>query len=174
MVDGTGSGQGAVQDPGAGEGPDAAARPSPTAPEEPSPAAPRRAPPPLEPLAPGERPWPIAVSAVVAFALGALTLTLFLAGAKVAGTKPSAASVVVYTGLMFGLGVGVWRRRYWAVLGFEALLAVGVIGFSLAAIRVTSTAWFVISLIVIVASGFLFFKLARIIGRIQAGTRGTE
>jgi hypothetical protein len=82
--------------------------------------------------------------------------------------------VIVYTGLMFGLGVGVWRRRYWAVLGFQALLAVGVIGFALAAIRVTSAGWLAISLIVMAATGFLFWKLVRIMGRIQAGTRRTE
>jgi hypothetical protein len=60
------------------------------------------------------------------------------------------------------------------VLGFQALLAVGVIGFALAAIRVTSAGWLAISLIAMAATGFLFWKLVRIMGRIQAGTRRTE
>jgi hypothetical protein len=122
-----------------------------------------------EPLAPGERPWPIVAGALVAFALGALTLSLFVADVKVAGSRPAPAPVFVYTGLMLGLAIGVWRLRYWAVLGLQALLAIGALGFTLAAIRVTSVAWLVICAALIVACGFLFFKLARIVGRIQPG-----
>jgi 4-hydroxybenzoate polyprenyltransferase len=119
-----------------------------------------------EPLAPGERPWPIVAGALVAFALGALTLALFLADVKVAGSRPAAAPVFVYTGLMFGLGTGVWRRRYWAVLALQALLAIGLLAFALAAIRATSVAWLAICVVLIGAGGFLFFRLVGVIGRI--------
>ena len=125
--------------------------------------------PPLQPFSPGERPWPIVACAVLAFTLGALTLILFIVGAKVAGTRPPAAPVFVYTGLMLGLGLGVWRMRYWAVLAFQALLAVGVLGFALAAVRVTSVLWLAICVVVIVAGAGLFWKLVRVLGRIQAG-----
>ena len=125
--------------------------------------------PPLQPFPPGERPWPIVACAVLAFALGALTLILFIVGAKVAGTRPPPAPVFVYTGLMLGLGLGVWRMRYWAVLAFQALLAVGVLGFALAAVRVTSVLWLAICVVVIVAGAGLFWKLVRVLGRIQAG-----
>jgi hypothetical protein len=124
---------------------------------------------PLQPLQPGERPWPIVACALLAFVLGGLTLGLFIAGVEVAGTRPSAAPVFVYTGLMLGLGVGVWRMRYWPVLAFQALLAVSVLGFALAAIRVTNLLWLAICVVVILAGGLLFWKLVRIIGRIQAG-----
>jgi hypothetical protein len=126
---------------------------------------------PLQPFAPGERPWPVVACAVLAFALGALTLGLFIGDVRVAGTRPSAAPVVVYAGLMVGLGIGVWRMRYWPVLAFEALLAVGVLGFALAAIRATSLLWLAVCAAVIVIGGLLFWKLVRILGRIQAGER---
>jgi len=125
-----------------------------------------------EPLAPGERPWPLVAGALVAFALGALTLALFLADVKVAGSRPAAAPVFVYAGLMLGLGVGVWRRRYWAVLALQALLAIGLLAFSLAAIRATSVAWLVICVAVIGGGGFLFFKLVGVIGRIPPSDQG--
>lgn len=123
----------------------------------------------LQPLAPGERPWPAIACALVAFGLGGLTLGLFIAGVRVSGTRPPVAPVLVYVGLMLGLGIGVWRLRYWAVLAFQALLAIGVLGFALAAIRVTSVLWLAICVGVICAGGALFWKLVRVAGRIQAG-----
>ncbi len=125
----------------------------------------------LTPYEPGERPWPIVVSALTAFVLGALTLVLFLSGAKVSGQKPSLSVVVVYTCLMFGCASGIWRMRYWAVLGFQTLLAIGILGFALAAIRVTSAGWLCVCLLVIVFAGFLFVKLVRVLGRLQAPSR---
>ncbi len=122
----------------------------------------------LVPLEPGERPWPLVVSALLAFALGALTLVLWATRAEVNGEQPSLSVVIVYSGLMFALAAGTWRVRYWAVLGFQALLAIGILGFALAAIRVTSVLWLLICLVVISVSGVLFWKLVRIVGRIQA------
>ncbi len=51
--------------------------------------------------------------------------------------------------------------RYWAVLGFQALLAIGILGFALAAIRVTSVLWLLVCLAVISVSGVLFWKLVQ-------------
>ena len=128
-------------------------------------------PPPLEPYAAGERPWPIVVSALVAVALGTLTLSLWLTDVKVAGTRPSASVVIVYTALMYGCASGVWRMRYGAVLAFQALLAMGILGFALAAIQVTSVTWLLICGAVICAAGWLFWKLVRVLGRLQATAR---
>jgi hypothetical protein len=122
----------------------------------------------LVPLEPGERPWPLVASSLVAFALGALTFVLWATHAEVNGAQPSLSVVIVYSGLMFALSAGTWRIRYWAVLGFQALLAIGILGFALAAIRVTSVLWLLICLAVISFSGVLFWKLVRIVGRIQA------
>ena len=97
----------------------------------------------LVPLAPGERPWPIVVCALLAFALGSLTLVLYLADVTVDGSRPTLNVVVVYLCLMFGLGINVWRMRYWAVMAFQALLALAIFGFAIATIRVTDVLWLV-------------------------------
>lgn len=107
------------------------------------------------------------VSALIAFALGTLTLCLYLAHVKVAGQQPAVSVVIVYTGLMFSCAAGTWRMRYWAVLAFQTLLAIGILGFALALIRVTSLPWLLICLAVIVVAGFLFWKLVRVLGRLQ-------
>ena len=51
---------------------------------------------------------------------------------KVAGTHAAAGSTIAFAVLMFVCAIGMWLLRYWAVLGFMALLAIAVINFALA------------------------------------------
>ena len=127
----------------------------------------------LTPLRPGERPWPILVSTLIAFVLGMATLVLYLAGHKlpVGGRKPSVSYIVIYCALMFACAAGTYAMRYWAVLGFQTLLAIGILGFALALIKVTSVIWAIGCLAVIAAGGFLFWKLVRVLGRLQLPER---
>jgi len=125
----------------------------------------------LKPLAPGERPWPAVAAALLAYALGAFTLVLYLAGVTVSGSRPSSSVVIVYTGLMLGVGTNLLLLRYWAVLAFQALLAIGILGFALAAIRATSVPWLLVCVAVIGAAGALFWKLVRVAGRIDVTER---
>lgn len=123
----------------------------------------------LTPYRVGERPWSIKIGAVLAAATGGVQLILFLAGVKlkVAGTHPAAGSTIVFALLMFTCAVGMWKMRYWAVLGFMALLGIAVVNFSLALVRVSNLLGLVIALAGIALPGFLFFKLVRVLSRIQ-------
>ena len=71
------------------------------------------------------------------------------------------------TVLMFVCAAGMWRMKYWAVLGFQALLAIVILTFALVAVRASSVLGAVISLVVVGAGGFLFWKLVRVLSRIQ-------
>jgi hypothetical protein len=123
----------------------------------------------LAPLAQGERPWAVKVSVVLAFLLGAVNLGLFIAGTKpkLGGRQPQLAEILIFSGLMLMCSVGMWLMRYWAVLGFQTLLAIGLLGFCLALVRVSSLLAAAICLVVILAGGFLFFKLVRVLSRLQ-------
>ena len=123
----------------------------------------------LKPLAPGERPWPVRVSVVVAVLLGGANLALFIAGAKpkVGGQPPHLAEILIFTGLMLTCAIGMWTMRYWALLGFQTLLAIGLVGFCLALVRVSSAIWALVCVVVIGAGGFLFYKLVRVLSRVQ-------
>jgi hypothetical protein len=123
----------------------------------------------LEPLAPGERPWPIVVGAILAALAGGVQLVLFLAGVKlkVSGAHAAAGSTIVFAVVMFVCAIGMWMLRYWAVLGFMALLAIAVTNFALALLKVSSALGLAIALGGIVIPGFLFFKLVRVLSRIQ-------
>jgi hypothetical protein len=123
----------------------------------------------LEPLAPGERPWPIVVGAILAALAGGVQLVLFLAGVKlkVSGTHAAAGSTIVFAVVMFVCAIGMWMLRYWAVLGFMALLAIAVTNFALALLKVSNALGLGIALAGILIPGFLFFKLIRVLSRIQ-------
>ena len=76
----------------------------------------------LEPLAEGERPLVVTIGAVIP-ALIALSIVVgYLAGVEVDGEKPRLAQVLAPALLMGVMAWGMWRARYWAVLGFQLLL----------------------------------------------------
>jgi hypothetical protein len=123
----------------------------------------------LVPLAPGERPWAIRIAALVAALTGGVQVALFAFGVKlkVAGTHAAAGQTIGFGGLMFICAAGMWFLRYWAVLGFMALLGITITYFGLALIKVSSLLGFVIALAGLAGGGFLFYKLVRVLGRIQ-------
>jgi len=107
----------------------------------------------LTPLAPDERPWPLVVATLVAAALALTNLGFYLAGAEIDGERPAPGGIIFFCGLMLLAAWGMWTKRYWAVLGFQALLALIVV--------------VLISLGIAVPAGFLFWKLIRVLARLQ-------
>ena len=124
----------------------------------------------LQPLAEGERPTAVTVGAIVSAVLAALVLIGYASGARVGG-EGTLASALVLAAILLAAAVGMWRVRYWAVLGFEALLAFQVIVASLS-LLVASNVWAaVLCLAVILLGGWLFWKLVRAMARIQMPER---
>ncbi len=121
----------------------------------------------LKPLARGERPGVIVISTAVAALLGLVNLVGWAAGLKIAGTHPAASGIIVFSALMLACAVGLWRLWYGAVLGFMALLAIIVTVFALLLIEASNLLGLVVALLVIAGAGYLFFKLVRVLSRIQ-------
>lgn len=123
----------------------------------------------LEPLAPGERPWPIIVGALLAAASGLVQLVLFLVGVKLktTGLKASAGQTFVFAALMLVCAAGMWFLRYWAVLGFMALLAILILFSAGALIKASTAVGALIAVAIVACGGFLFYKLVRVLSRIQ-------
>ena len=124
----------------------------------------------LVPLAPGERPWPIAVSAVLAGLFALLNLVLILAGWEVDGERPVAGGLV-FVGVMAAAAWGMWNLKYWAVLGFEVLLGVTFIGALLSLLRAGDAWGAVLAVVVMALAGPLFYLLIRQMARIQMPKR---
>ena len=121
-----------------------------------------------EPLRDGERPAALLVSVAVCIAL---SLALIASAATVpdlsrrGGSLPGALFIAA---VLAALASGMYRRRYWAVLGFEALLAFQIIVTSLALVVASSAVAAVGSLLSVVLGGWLFWKLVRVMGRLAA------
>jgi hypothetical protein len=127
----------------------------------------------LRPLAPDERPMAVTVGAILAALVGGYNLVSFLLGTKLAfqGRTPGAGGVILFALVMFTCAVGMWRMRYWAVLGFQALLAILLLISALLLITVSNLAGLAICLASLTIGGFLFFKLVRALARMQMPER---
>jgi hypothetical protein len=125
----------------------------------------------LKPLAPGERPMVIWVSALLAAGLGLANLIAWLAGDKIGGKHPAAGGILIFSGLMCACAVGLWRMWYGAVLGFMALLAIIGTLFSLYLLEASNALGFIVAPVIIFIAGYLFFKLVRVLSRIQMPQR---
>jgi hypothetical protein len=125
----------------------------------------------LEPLGEDERP-PALLVAIAVCAL--LALAVILGAATVhnlrrhGGSLPGGAFLAI---VLLLLAFGMYQRRYWAVLGFEALLAFQIIVTSLALVVASTISAAAICVVSVGLGGWLFWKLVRVMGRIQIGER---
>lgn len=124
----------------------------------------------LVPLSDGERPGAVTIAAVVSVLLGILVVVGYATGARVGG-EGSLPGALFLCGVFLVAGWGMWNLRYWAVLGFEALLAFQLIVASLS-LMVASNVWAAILCVAVIGfGGWLFWKLIRAMARIQMPER---
>ncbi|HEX5194488.1 MAG TPA: hypothetical protein VFW09_16955 [Solirubrobacteraceae bacterium] len=121
----------------------------------------------LRPIAAGERPRVIVAASAAAAALALANLIAWLAGDKIGGKHPAAGGIIVFSAVMAAAAIGMWRLWYGAVLGFMGLLAIIAVLFALLLVEASNLLGVVVALAVIVAAGYLFFKLVRVLSRLQ-------
>jgi len=120
----------------------------------------------LVPLAPGERPPAIKVAVGLATALAVANVALMAAGYEVDGKRP-VAGALIFAGIMLAAAWGMWNMRYWAVLGFQALLAIAVIFAGMSVLVASNVTAVALCLAIIALCGPLFWMLVRVMARIQ-------
>jgi hypothetical protein len=123
------------------------------------------------PLREGERPAALLVAVAVC---AALALAVIVGAATIhdlsrhGGSLPGA---IFIAAVLVLLAQGMYRRQYWAVLSFEGLLAFQILVTSLALVVSSTIAAAGACLLSIGLGGWLFWKLVRVMARIQAGER---
>lgn len=125
----------------------------------------------LTPLAPGERPTPLVAATAVAALLGLMNLAFLAAGVEVSGEDAQPGGVVALSAVLLLAAWGMWRRRYWAVLGFEVLLGITIAFAALSLLVASNLAAVALCLAIAGLAGWLFWKLVRVMGRLQAPSR---
>jgi hypothetical protein len=126
----------------------------------------------LEPLAEGERPLVVTIGAVLAGLIALSILAGYLAGVEVEGDKPRLAQVLAPALIMGVMAWGMWRARYWAVLGFQLLLVFLIFSavFGLA-VQASSFAEFATTLGLLIVAGSFFYFMVKAMARIQMPSR---
>jgi hypothetical protein len=125
----------------------------------------------LMPLAEGERPRAVTIAAVVAALFAVGNLIAFIAGLEINGDRPQASGVISYSLLMAVAAWGMWRSKYWAVLGMQAILGILIVLFSLFLFEASDVQSALICVAIIVPAGALFFFLIKAMARIQMPDR---
>jgi hypothetical protein len=120
----------------------------------------------LKPLAPGERPTAVTVAAVVAgvfFVANLVAIGFNISG----GDSQKLTSALTGLVLLGVMGVGMWRARYWAVLGMQVLLGISILFASLALLQAGNLAAAALAVAIIASAGALFWFLVKAMARIQ-------
>jgi hypothetical protein len=129
----------------------------------------------LKPLAPGERPTAVTVGAIAAALLAAANLIAVVLGWDGAAGEDDRARAlagsILVTGLLCVVAWGMWRAKYWAVLGMQTLLALTLIAAALGLVTVGNAGAAVILVVILVGAGALFWFLVKAMARIQMPER---
>jgi hypothetical protein len=124
----------------------------------------------LEPLAEGERPTAVTVGAVVS-ALLAIVFTvsavLAAAGVEVGGREPEPVPIAAFAAALWLMAWGMYRTRYWAVLGFQMVLVLTMLASALGLVQVATILQALGTTVLLLGSGLLFYFLIRAMARIQ-------
>ncbi|HEX5894135.1 MAG TPA: hypothetical protein VFY33_04840, partial [Solirubrobacterales bacterium] len=125
----------------------------------------------LEPLGRGERPTPVTIGAIVSVAFaGIFTASAVIAALgsiEVSGDEPSPVGIAVFAAALWLMSWGMWRVRYWAVLGFQALLLIVLVLSALGLVVVSTIPELLATLLLLAGSGALFYFMIRAMARIQ-------
>jgi hypothetical protein len=127
----------------------------------------------LEPLGEGERPGVVTIGAIVSFLIAASIVGGWIAGVEVdvrgsdVDERPNPLQVFPPAILFTVMGWGMMRARYWAVLGFEAIMAILMVGSFITLIAATSVFKAISALLVLLAAGALFWFTVKALARIQ-------
>jgi hypothetical protein len=129
----------------------------------------------LKPLAEGERPGAVtvgaAVSAVIATIFTVSAIVAIFSTAEIDGNEPSPAPLAIFAVPLWMMTWGMWKARYWAVLGFQMLLVLVMLSGAVAMVGAASILQVMGAVIFLLGSGALFYFMIRALARIQMPDR---
>lgn len=126
----------------------------------------------LEPLREGERPAVVTVGAVICTILAGLAIAGYVLWDTLRDEpRPEIIGVIAFVGTVGAMAYGLWRARYWAVLGFQAALVLVILSNAISLVAALSVLQAVFNLVLLVAAGVLFWFMIKAWARIQMPTR---
>jgi hypothetical protein len=124
----------------------------------------------LEPLEEGERPTAVTVGAIASAVLAivfTVSAVLAIAGVEAGGRDIKPLPIIVFGAVLWAMTLGMWRARYWAVLGFQTVLLLVMLASAFGLVVVNSVLQAVGTTLLLAGSGTLFYFMIRAMARIQ-------
>jgi cation transport ATPase len=125
----------------------------------------------LEPLEENERPRVVTIGALISAVVCISILIGYAAGIEIEGDRPNVFQVIAPLVIFAVMAWGMWNARYWAVLGFQTVLLFALIGASLSLVLASEWTQAIGNVVIIAASGALFFFNIKAMARIQMPDR---
>jgi hypothetical protein len=125
----------------------------------------------LKPLDRGERPTAVTVGALVCLVFAGIfttsTVIAAIGSVEVSGDEPSPVGIGMLAAAFWLMVGGMWKARYWAVLGFQAVLLIILALAALGLVVVQTVAQLLATLLLLAGAGTLFYFMIRAMARIQ-------
>jgi hypothetical protein len=124
----------------------------------------------LEPLQGGERPTAVTVGGIASAVLAVVftvSAGLAIAGVDAGGRHIKPLPIIVFGIVLWAMTIGMWRARYWAVLGFQTVLLLVMLASAFGLVVVNSVLQAVGTTLLLAGSGTLFYFMIRAMARIQ-------
>lgn len=135
----------------------------------------------LEPLREEERPTVVTVGAVISALIALSVVVGYAAGVEVsridrfgvesAPERPPLAQVLVPVILLGAMAWGMWKARYWAVLGFQVVLVIALVAAALGLVQATEWTQAIGNTALIAGAGTMFYFMIKALARIQMPER---
>ena len=124
----------------------------------------------LEPLEEGERPTAVTVGAIASAVLAivfTVSAVLAIVGVDAGGRDIKPLPIIVFGAVLWAMTIGMWRARYWAVLGFQTVLLLVMLASAFGLVVVGSVLQAVGTTLLLAGSATLFYFMIRAMARIQ-------
>jgi hypothetical protein len=120
----------------------------------------------------------VTVGAIAAVCIAAANVIAMIAGWNNLGGDTDQGRAVAFTilwsAILLLVAWGMWKSRYWAVLGMQTLLAITLVLASLSLISAGSAGAALILVVILAATGTLFWFMVKAMARIQMPERPTR
>lgn len=131
----------------------------------------------LRPFEPGERPAAAAIAAILLAAVGLTNLLMLAIGYQPRAslqTDSATAGLIAFGIAAVGLSFFIWRLKAWALLTLQALLGVTALACFVGLIIAQTFRGAALTLLIMLVTGALFYKLVRVLARAQTPRTNPE
>jgi hypothetical protein len=129
----------------------------------------------LHPLYEGERPLVVTIgagfSAVVAMIFWASTVVAAFTDTTVQGRQPHPFQLAIIAAVVTAMAWGMWKSRYWAVLGFQMLLVLFLLAGAAGLVSATTVPQVIGTVLLVVVCLAFFIFMVKAMARIQMPDR---